>query len=78
MLEKGPLGGVLDRAYERAGKDTVVDLYLEDFSRMVYHSSEQKDVEYQVCLHSLYIMYHVKISDNNTNYNFVVISILNP
>ncbi len=49
MLEKGPLGGVLDKAYERAGKDAVVDIYLQDFTNMVYQTCEQqKDIEYQV------------------------------
>ncbi len=49
MVERGPLGRVLDKAYEGAGKDEVVDLYLQDFVRMVYLANdEQPDVEYQV------------------------------
>ena len=49
MLSVGPLKDVLQSAYDMAGKEAVLDRYLDDFVRMVYNAGSSEDeVEYQV------------------------------
>ena len=51
MFHKTELGQCLSDIYEEVGVQKVVELYLDDYVRMVYRVvTGEKDMEYTVCL----------------------------